>query len=77
MKIVGIDAPDVEQWAAVELMVHHLQLAAMYFEAIPDDMPAVDKELRSLIGEDDRSLEPALVWLARIDAYYEAMKERD
>lgn len=34
--MVHVDAPPVRRSEAVKLMVHHLELAAMYFEATPD-----------------------------------------
>ena len=71
---VGIDAPRVERWQAVELMTHHLQLAAMYFEAVPED-PAVRKELQRLLKDDDRSLSASLLWFDSIFNYYERLKE--
>jgi hypothetical protein len=41
---VGLDAPRVRRSDAITLMVHHLMLAAMYFEATPDDItPSLDE----------------------------------
>jgi hypothetical protein len=34
---LNISAPSVTQDEATELCVHHFRLAAMYFEATPDD----------------------------------------
>jgi len=36
-----IDAPSVTEDEAMDLMLHHLALAAAYFEATPEDMGAL------------------------------------
>lgn len=77
METIIIDAPEVTRDAAVEHMVHHLQLAAMYFEAVPESYDDVRDEMLRLIKNDDRSIGPALAWFSHIHKYYEDMKERD
>lgn len=37
MTTFGLDAPRTTRDEAVELCIHHLRLAWMYFDAVPDD----------------------------------------
>jgi hypothetical protein len=76
---VGVDAPRVSRDVALELMVHHLQLAAMYYEATPDDDAAVAAEVeRLLISEipyhETPALRAARPWLEAIRAHYERLR---
>lgn len=72
--IVGLDAPKVRRADAITLMVHHLALASMYFEAIPDDLSGAYDEIRDLGAfEDDPRRKAAYVWLKVIHEAYEAM----
>lgn len=73
---VAIDAPRVRPDVALELMVHHLQLAAMYFEAIPEGPASFDEMVR-LLREDERALAGAREWYDAINQFYEEMKDRD
>lgn len=45
------DAPRVSRDAALELMVHHLQLAHMYFQNVPHDAEANKAEAYRLFTE--------------------------
>ena len=79
---LALDAPTVTRDEALELMVHHLKLAAMYYEAVPEDIKAVTDEMERLMAEDPvTGPEPALLaarsWLTRIYKVYEAMKDKD
>lgn len=48
---IGIDVIPVREADAITLMVHHLSLAAAYFEATPEDIqPALD-EIVDTFGE--------------------------
>ena len=71
-----VDAPEVTRDEALELMVHHLQLAAMYFEAVRDT-PKTRVEVSRLLDRDARSRAAALAWYDTIYQYYEALKEGD
>lgn len=82
MKTVGLDAPRVTADEAVELCIHHLQLAAMYFEATPDDTEQLLTEarrimLREVPSYDTPGYHAAVVWIADIAATYNQMKDDD
>jgi hypothetical protein len=76
---VGLDAPRVRRSDAITLMVHHLMLAAMYFEATPDDItPSLDE----IMDEANEfriapKVAAAVAWLKNIHASYEKMKDDD
>jgi hypothetical protein len=80
---VTIDIPTVTADEALELMAHHLSLAAAYFEAIPTDAAANLAEVERLMTSDvERSTgkpydEPriiaARVWLAKITEVFKNM----
>lgn len=72
---VGLDAPRVHPDTATELMAHHLELAAMYFEAIPDKPEENQKELARIVGKHEPACIAGLVWLKTIQAYYDKLKE--
>lgn len=72
---VGVDAPDTTRDEATELMVHHLQLAAMYFEATPESDAETREEVRRLLADDDRALAGALPFYEALVAHYDAMKD--
>jgi hypothetical protein len=49
----GLDAPRVNHDEAVELFIHHLEMAAMYFQATPtDDCKQITEELSRVITLD-------------------------
>lgn len=73
---IGLDHVQVTRWQAHELMVHHLQLAAMYFEGVPEEKEARE-ELIKLLGDDERAVSPALAWYDCIFNYYEKLKKDD
>ena len=72
----GIDVPRVTRDEAVELMVHHLGLAASYFEATPEDAGAqVSDEIRRAL--DGPAVAASLAFATVIHSEFEEMKERD
>lgn len=79
---VTIDVPPVTEDEAVELMVHHLALAAAYYEAVPEDGAAVRGEVERLMTDHQlptwRSpgLQAACAWLDRIYQAHEAIRSR-
>lgn len=82
-QLLGLDPPRVSRDMALELMVHHLELAAMYYEATPQDHEATKAEAERLILEKEVAdhVPPSLValrsWLEAIRQEYEDMKKRD
>jgi len=75
---IGIDAPNVSRDEALEFMVHHLQLAAMYFEATTEmSLPALQTELIRIIADDNRALDPAIAFTNTIHEFYERLEDED
>lgn len=76
VKTVGVDAPRVTRDRAVELMIHHLELAAMYFEATPEDEAVVRGECERLMARRKVGTLTApvvfgmRVWLAEMNRVY-------
>lgn len=71
---VGVDAPGpVHPDVALELMVHHLQLAAMYFEALPKSHEKNMAEINRLLKDDDRCRAGAPQFVEGLNDFYEAM----
>lgn len=61
---IGVDAPRVANGEEANLLlVHHLRLAAMYFEASTEDLIAV-------LPSDDFSLPAMQVWVGAMEALY-------
>lgn len=61
---IGVDAPRVESAAEAELLLlHHLRLAAMYFEA-------TDNNLAERLPGEDFSSPAMLAWAASMEALY-------
>ena len=80
----GLDTPKVTRDEALELMVYHLRMASTYFEATPEDIDGVRKEMTRIMLSDEapgvaenNQLAPALAWLAVIHDYYEKLKDED
>lgn len=73
MEQINVCAPAVTEEQAIALVVHHLQLAAMYFEATPDDRG------RSVISQIENEEIPAPCagasesFVKSMDAYYRAL----
>lgn len=81
---VSVDFPmKVSEDEAVELVVHHLLLAQMLFEATPDDMgEQLKEEIDRLFLRDDPRTQTggslaAYAWVDKITEYYEEMKKDD
>jgi hypothetical protein len=72
-----VDAPRVGQDEALELMVHHLQLAAMYFEATSEDFEECLAEIKRLLEDDPRSAVSAIPWYSAISGFYKEVEKRD
>lgn len=78
--LCGLDTlPRVTDDEAVELMVHHLDLAAIYYKNTPDDLAAVETEVKRLMTRDPPGFEGdawagALAFLRAISEYHEKLK---
>ena len=70
---VRVDTPTVTPDEAVELMAHHLALAAAYYEATPQQSTLTEM-LRLIKKEPAR--EAARQWFIEIDSYYAELKRR-
>lgn len=61
---IGVDAPPVvDEQEAQTLLLHHLKLAAMYFEASPVDLMAA-------LPGDEFSLPAMTAWVSAMEALY-------
>jgi hypothetical protein len=66
---LGVDAPPVEdELEGLALMTYHLSLAAMYFEATPEDTNVCCDYMGSKLN--DHALPAALAWLDKMEAAY-------
>lgn len=75
-KRFNIEAPSVTQHEATVLCVYHLRLAAMYFEAVADDLNvSLKTEIHRQCAGDDATMQAAFAWAERILKHYEALKE--
>lgn len=71
MESIYVDAPRTTSKQAVELMVHHLQLAAMYFEAAPlNTEKIITKCLELIRDEDSPSARASIAFLRALDKYF-------
>lgn len=78
MKRLGTDGISVTRDEACELMIHHLRLATLLFEAAPDDVAIIAQKMDLMAkaeGEKPTWLTPAKQWLTSIAAIYEAMEK--
>jgi len=67
---------------AFELMIHHLQMAAAYYEATPEDYDTNYKEMERIMdsgipGFTTAALKAARAWFYAIDVDYKRMKTDD
>lgn len=70
------DVPKVTSDEATELMVHHLGLAAAYFQCVPDDMnKAVNAEIWRQLKDDSFAFAPAQAFAEKILKLYEDDKD--
>lgn len=81
---LGLDAFPVTEDEAVELVVHHLKLAAMFFANTPEDKGRqLNEELRRQfapgrwIGFEEGYLNACSIWVAELVAIYERDKEEN
>jgi hypothetical protein len=78
MKTLGVDAPRVTPGEALELMAHHLQLAAMYYEATTKNHLWAHKEMERLMNRDMENspcFVAARTWLNQIKYAYDEMAD--
>lgn len=68
---VSVDVPRVTTFEARTLMIHHLSLAASYYEATDADQKGIISDFVAQMH--DASAEAATAWLKAIDAYYEGL----
>ncbi len=74
--------PSVTRDEALELMVHHLLLAEIYYQATPDDEIAVLREVERLMaGGITNYVPPSLLgaraWLATLNLFYSNLAKQD
>lgn len=70
---VHVDVPTVDEKNAIVLVVHHLMLAASYFEATPDKIDGLLAEIVNQTGAHDHDRrEIAETFVRSLDAYYKA-----
>jgi hypothetical protein len=80
--LCGLDLlPRVTDDEATELMVHHLEIAAIYYKNTPDDHDALVAEVKRLMmrdppGFEGDALTGALAFLAAIAQYHEQLKAK-
>ncbi len=76
---IGFDAPRESPDFALELMVHHLKLAAMYYEGCPPSDVANSEEMERILaseipGHVTPELTGARVWMQAMHKYYADLK---
>ena len=74
--LINVDAPPVRPSEAVALMVHHLQLATMYFEATPESPLGALSAIADAFSPDkhqDMGLRAARAWFATLSQAYEEL----
>ena len=76
MQKVSVSLPQVTQDEALEHVVHHLCLAACFFEAIPEERDETTAEFERLVREQEIPLEPAMAWFFTQHVYYEQLRAR-
>lgn len=78
-EVLHIDAPPVTRDEAVELCIYHLRLAAMYYEATPDDdNKQLEEELQRVCARDDdwRAHQSALDFLSASWRFHDELKKQ-
>ena len=71
----GVDVPPVTRDEALELMVHHLQLAAAYFEATPEDANDCYVEMGRLMAGTKPALVGARAFYSSLVEHYAKMED--
>lgn len=74
--MVRTDCLELTQDEALELMTHHLRMAALFFEATSDDTSGNRAEMVRLIG-DGIHLEASKFWFDMLNDSYEKLKLDD
>lgn len=69
---VSIDPPPIHPADATTLMAHHLALATAYFEASPDELAPGYAAIARAFPTHDMGQSAARVWLATLQAHYDA-----
>lgn len=85
MKTIQTDGLVVTQDEALEHCIHHLRLAALFFEAGPDPLADWETEFKRICTQGKEhsgrayppELKAGLTFLRTIHATYEEMKSRD
>jgi hypothetical protein len=77
-----IDMPSVTEDEALELMIHHLSLAAAYYEATSDNQVDNLKEMTRIMdpkipGYQNPALVAARYWLITLDKHYDEIKDEE
>ncbi len=73
--------PRVTRDEALELMIHHLQMASVYYEAVPGDEDSNRAELERIMGREivgayvPPELPAARAWLTSMDTSYAQLKK--
>lgn len=76
--LLGISNLEVTQDEAVELCLHHLALAATFFEATPDDNNTqIIEELNRRYHMSNDVIAGSRGFLTAIHSYHEKLKEED
>lgn len=79
MKTFGVDAPRVTHDEAVELCIYHLRMAAMYYEATPnDDNKQLVEEINRLMKRDDNHnwFQPAHDFISASWRFHDKLKKQ-
>ncbi len=78
-KNIQTDGFRVTRDEAVELCIHHLRLAAMFFEAVPEDTTDLKTECKRIFkaAEADIALPAALHFIETIEKAYEVLKDEE
>lgn len=82
MNKVQTDSISVSPDEAVELMAHHLKLAALFFEAVPENDEATKMELHRILRGDDERMNPpvavaGVLFFQDLVNIYNEMKDND
>lgn len=82
MKRVHTDSFEVTRDEALELCLHHLKCAQLFFESGPEALYVWTEETQRILGRGIQGVKSpeciaALTWLETIHAHYESLKKDD